>query len=111
FMPFEQGVDLRAARGAGGLGLGLSICKAVVEMHGGSVEAASDGVGRGSRFTVRLPIAQYLSDAGAGGESGGREEAGEVAAAGTGSDKPLRILLVEDHPDTARVMRRLLTTL
>jgi PAS domain S-box-containing protein len=50
FQPFEQGPDRR-----GGLGLGLSICRGLVEAHGGRIIAASPGVGRGSTFEVELP--------------------------------------------------------
>jgi len=56
FQRFRQG-DASATRHHGGLGLGLAIVKNLVEMHGGSVEAASDGEGMGSVFTVRLPLA------------------------------------------------------
>jgi signal transduction histidine kinase len=51
---FQQGVDHRYAA-QGGLGIGLSVVKNIVQMHGGSVSAHSDGPGRGSVFTVRLP--------------------------------------------------------
>ena len=56
FQRFRQG-DASATRHHGGLGLGLAIVKNLVEMHGGSVEAASEGEGLGSVFTVRLPLA------------------------------------------------------
>jgi signal transduction histidine kinase len=52
---FSQ-VRSHAARADGGLGIGLSLVRSLVEMHGGSVEAHSDGAGQGSTFTVRLPI-------------------------------------------------------
>src|SRR6478736_3408267 len=54
FDRFRQ-ADQSFTRAHGGLGLGLSIVKQVVEMHGGQVSAASDGPGHGSVFTVRLP--------------------------------------------------------
>ena len=56
FEPFRQ-QDAGAARRHQGLGLGLSIASQLVERHGGSLTAASEGPGRGSRFTVRLPVA------------------------------------------------------
>jgi signal transduction histidine kinase/CheY-like chemotaxis protein len=56
-------VDARAPRAEGGLGIGLSIVKGLVELHGGSVSAESAGVAQGSRFTVRLPTASDTRDA------------------------------------------------
>lgn len=53
---FTQG-DRASDRSQGGLGIGLTLVKRLVELHGGTVEAASDGPGRGSRFTVRIPAA------------------------------------------------------
>src|SRR5262249_46010519 len=49
-------VDQSLDHSQGGLGLGLTLVRTLVEMHGGSVQADSDGLGRGSEFTVRLPI-------------------------------------------------------
>jgi PAS domain S-box-containing protein len=54
FEPFRQ-ADARLNREHGGLGLGLAIAKELVELHGGTIHAASDGAGRGATFTVRLP--------------------------------------------------------
>ena len=51
FVPFQQGRSER-----GGLGLGLALVRGLVELHGGSIEAASDGPGRGACFTVCLPL-------------------------------------------------------
>jgi signal transduction histidine kinase len=55
FDPFEQAPG-QAARRTGGLGIGLALVKALVELHGGSVAARSDGAGTGSEFVVRLPV-------------------------------------------------------
>ena len=52
---FVQG-ERAADRGGGGLGLGLALVRRIAELHGGGVEARSDGPGRGSEFTVRLPL-------------------------------------------------------
>jgi signal transduction histidine kinase/ActR/RegA family two-component response regulator len=81
-----------ADRAQGGLGLGLALVKRLVELHGGSATARSEGLGRGSRFTVRLPrvansIAPPWSDAGEG-------------AADT-ELPPLRLLVVDDNTDAA----------
>jgi len=54
FAPFSQ-IDGSSSRSQGGLGIGLSVVRRLVEKHGGSVEALSDGLGRGSRFCVRFP--------------------------------------------------------
>jgi CheY-like chemotaxis protein len=58
---FSQ-VDSALTRSRGGLGVGLSLIKGLVELHGGSVEAQSDGAGTGSQFTVRLPVAEIAGD-------------------------------------------------
>ena len=54
FHKFVQ-IDSSGHRAQGGLGIGLALVKAVVELHGGTVEARSEGIGKGSQFTVRLP--------------------------------------------------------
>jgi CheY-like chemotaxis protein/anti-sigma regulatory factor (Ser/Thr protein kinase) len=75
-----------------GLGIGLAVVKRIVEMHGGSVEAQSDGPGRGSQFTVRLAVAR----AGEGGEA----ERGQFPVA----MKRLRVLVVDDNPDLVAML-------
>lgn len=55
FEPFMQ-VDKTLDRSLGGLGLGLAIVKGMVELHGGRVEAFSEGIGKGAKFTIRLPL-------------------------------------------------------
>jgi CheY-like chemotaxis protein len=99
FSAFEQG-DPNIARRFGGLGLGLAIAKAVVTAHGGAIEVASSGKGKGATFTVRLttvptPAKIPLAPAPA---------ARTIAL----PKKPLRILLVEDHEPTLKMMTRLL---
>ena len=61
FDVFMQG-DATRSRGGGGLGIGLTLARTLVEMHGGTVDARSEGPGKGSEFVVRLPLA---GDAGA----------------------------------------------
>jgi two-component system CheB/CheR fusion protein len=103
FDAFEQ-ADRRITRRFGGLGLGLAVSKAIVELHGGSLAASSQGHGRGATFTVRFPAgkAADLDDA----EPGAPQERSEASA--PRADLPLRILLVEDHADTAEAMAELL---
>jgi signal transduction histidine kinase len=93
FLQGEQALD----RGAGGLGLGLAIVKTLVQMHGGSVSAASDGPGRGSTFTVRLPLH----------DSAGVEETAPRRAAAPASGSG-RVLVVDDNADAAESLAMLL---
>ena len=96
FDAFEQG-DPGITRKFGGLGLGLAISKALMELHEGSIRAESTGAGQGATFTIELPAAQPAVGAAA------------PPLAGEGEASPrLRLLLVEDHQDTARKLRTLL---
>jgi len=100
FNAFEQ-ASRSVTRQFGGLGLGLTICRAMVELHGGTIKASSPGRGRGATFTVRLPMrAARVSDGGAASVIG--------AAPAARVHGTWRILLVEDHSDTAKVMARFL---
>jgi PAS domain S-box-containing protein len=91
--------DRSLARSEGGLGVGLTLVRRLVEMHRGSVEASSPGEGRGSEFVVRLPLAA-VSD---------RNE--EPRSRRPATTPALRVLLVEDHADSARSLSLLLELL
>lgn len=98
FDPFEQGERSRT-RLFGGLGLGLAISRAIVELHGGSISAQSEGQDKGTKITIRLetvdaPVTHPLETS--------------TPAPATMQTRQLRVLLVEDHPDTARQLTRLL---
>jgi len=97
FAPFEQGAATGNPR-FGGLGLGLTISKAIVELHGGTIDATSDGVGQGAIFTVHLPVSCSATAA---------EASPAVPPVALAS--PLHILLVEDHELTRTVLARLLS--
>jgi PAS domain S-box-containing protein len=99
FTPFEQGERSRRHPG-GGLGLGLSISKALVTLHGGTLNAHSDGPGRGATFVVDLPLTDRPAP-----DAEPPRPAEPPVAAGTA---PLSILLVEDHADTAQLIGLLL---
>lgn len=92
-------VDQSLDRSQGGLGIGLTLVQRLVEMHGGSVHAASEGPGRGSEFTVRLPVAAAplpLEDA--------PEVLGDIAPGG-----PRKVLVVDDNVDSAETLAKLLS--
>jgi PAS domain S-box-containing protein len=103
FSPFEQ-ADRVIAQRFGGLGLGLTISKRLVELHDGTLWAHSDGRDRGSTFTVVLPVVE----AAAALPTGATSSAAAPATANEPALRSLRILLVEDHDDTRRSMSRLL---
>ena len=101
---FEKytGFSKDAEHGTGGFGLGLAICKGLVEAHGGRIRAESDGVGLGARFTFTVPIAE--------------EAITDDVTPNNGSDKSQtasesrRILVVDDDPNTLRYIRDILVS-
>jgi two-component system CheB/CheR fusion protein len=98
FMQADRSLD----RSLGGLGIGLTLVKTLVELHGGSIEAISEGPGRGSEFIVRLPAAEPV------------EPVEPVEQEGDGDGAPIsprRILIVDDSPDAIRTLEVLLSRL
>src|SRR5262249_35972517 len=96
FEPFTR-IDRSLERSQDGLGIGLALVKRLVEMHGGSVEASSEGQGRGSEFIVRLPVLMEKPRT-------GTPSVAEEEAPTTG----LRILIVDDNRDAAASLALLL---
>ena len=95
---FSQ-VDSARNRAAGGLGIGLALVKSLVEMHGGSVIATSEGPGRGSEFVVRLPLARDTALT-----AGHRADNVRMAPA----KQSLRVLIVDDNADSVDMLALLL---
>ena len=93
FVQEPQALD----RARGGLGLGLTLVKRLVELHGGSVGVASDGPGLGSEFTIRLPLAEQAARQDGGGGQDSAVTAGRRCVA-----------IVEDHPDARESLSLLL---
>ena len=89
--------DHSAARSQGGLGIGLTLVKSLVEMHGGEVEARSEGLGRGSEFLFSLPW-----------QGSAPSPAAVEPRPVTPSNQPLRVLVVEDSADAAETLKDLL---
>jgi PAS domain S-box-containing protein len=92
-------IDRSLARTLGGLGLGLTVVKHVVEQHSGTVHAESEGAGRGATFVVRLPCSRAKF-----------EPALSSAAPAAAKGRALDILLVEDNDDTRELVATLLET-
>ncbi len=96
FDAFVQG-DVELDRAQGGLGVGLTLVRRLAELHGGGVEAVSEGLGRGSTFIVRIPLIAAPAAA-------ATDSAGEPIR----SDRPRRILIVEDNADVRESLRDVL---
>jgi PAS domain S-box-containing protein len=106
FERFRQ-ADSATTRERGGLGLGLAIVRHLVELHGGHVEATSDGVGKGSTFRVRLPVMIVHRQATAAER---RARANQEASRATAelSLAGIRVLAVDDDVDAQRLVREIL---
>ncbi|HWO43612.1 MAG TPA: ATP-binding protein, partial [Candidatus Eisenbacteria bacterium] len=100
FDMFKQG-KLEPGRSPGGLGLGLTLAKKLVELHGGRIEARSEGPGRGSEFIVRLPVAEPADSVKAA-------ESQEPAPVTSQTDMPKRVLVVDDSEVQTHSLRMFL---
>jgi len=98
FDAFEQG-GKQVTRKHGGLGLGLTVSRWLVEAHGGTIEARSEGHGKGSIFKISLPLSATPEP----------KKTSLPRRSPSGAGKGRRLLLVEDNVDTIRAMTRLLT--
>jgi two-component system CheB/CheR fusion protein len=91
--------DATRSHAQGGLGIGLTLVRQIVEIHGGSVRAASGGSGQGSVFTVRLPLIQAAVE---------EAQTDSLPAADLGNFKPRRVLVVDDNIDSANSIGELI---
>lgn len=90
FVQGERALD----RSQGGLGVGLAVCRMLMEMQGGSVTGSSLGIGRGSTFTLRMPLASATADT--------------IPTDAAGNGRPARVLIVDDNRDAADSLALLL---
>lgn len=99
FEMFAQGTGV-SGRSPGGLGIGLTLAKRLVEMHGGTIEVESDGAGQGSEFTVRIPA---LTD--------GTAEDNAVPAEPEVDNGRLRVVVADDNEDAANLLRMMIASM
>jgi CheY-like chemotaxis protein len=102
FNPFRQ-ADAAANRRFGGLGLGLAICKHLVELHGGTIRAESEGEGHGATFVIALPVDAKARPAHQ--EGAPPQPASSIPAEALSG---MRVLVVDDEQDTLNILRRAL---
>lgn len=103
FVAFEQ-TNAQITRQFGGLGLGLAICKAIVDLHGGKIWVESKGKGHGATFALELPTTNIRVPA----RTGAKLARKTTSRRSKSGDRNPRILLVEDNADTLRILTRLL---
>ncbi|MBV9491929.1 MAG: response regulator [Verrucomicrobia bacterium] len=103
FEPFERGQQTNSD----GLGLGLAISRAIIELHGGAISARSAGIGHGATFVVELPVIVEP----AAQPSAPRIEHDVGITSSPPRPRPPRVLVVDDHPDTLAVIQKLLRRL
>jgi CheY-like chemotaxis protein len=109
FLPFAfdrfSQTDGSIVRAHGGLGVGLAIVKSIVELHGGTVRAQSEGEGLGASFTVLLPINERWVNDQPQGEQPAREVLSSVTLDCPSELAGLRILVTDDEPDTCEMVK------
>jgi PAS domain S-box-containing protein len=106
FEPFRQ-ADASTTRRHGGLGLGLAIVRQLVLAHGGSVQADSDGEGKGATFTILIPELAVIPAISAGSGAGWAVGSGQPVDEASRLDG-LRLLLVDDEPDALELVSEVL---
>jgi signal transduction histidine kinase/ActR/RegA family two-component response regulator len=97
FQMFSQ-VETAVPRSGGGIGIGLALCKSLVEMHGGSINVSSEGIGHGTTFVIRLPLARSAQPS-AGNEPDEDDEAVPASR---------RVLVVDDNKEAVELLETLL---
>src|SRR5262249_12101125 len=97
FLSFVQ-ADRALDRSQGGLGIGLTVAKRLVEMHGGKIEAHSQGVGQGTEFVVCLPVVSEVTPL----------KPEEVQTEGRAHARSMHLLVVDDNSDTVQTLAMLL---
>ena len=102
FEPFAQ-ADKSTTRESGGLGLGLAIVRQIVVLHGGTINAASDGAGRGTAVTIELPIPAVLEEA-----DERRRRADDQRASSDERLDGIKVLVVDDEPEACEAVRQVL---
>jgi PAS domain S-box-containing protein len=107
FVQGERALD----RAQGGLGIGLTLVRRLVELHGGSVEARSEGLGRGSEFIVTLPLARSLPAPVPAAPQASIGLHWQGLASEASASPRRRVLVVDDHRDAADSLQMLLTLL
>jgi len=107
FDPFRQ-ADGSASRRHGGLGLGLAITRRLVELHGGTVRAESEGPGTGARFIVQLPVRAVAQPEAPADEPGSERGAEAPAALGPATLGGIDIVVVDDEADARELIRMVL---